>query len=96
MKYFLSILFLFSIRANANPSVADIQKLVDKVKKGEKFDDYHSFNSQMYSVHVGDSWYKIDIKSKQCFFQTMTGVTLFPCKNIKQGYPEVAPLITWE
>jgi hypothetical protein len=86
----------------ADCDAKDVQKLVDKVKAGKGFVEGCPFPDgqvQVFSFQVAASLtYQIDVKARLCFVRPGmgVGVTPVPCKNVKEGYPLVAPLITWE
>jgi len=95
----LTIIFT-GVFAIADWDKGDISKILEKISKGENFTDY-GFTSdyQILSFNAGKTlMYFIDFKAKLCYCKNSggDGITLVPCKAVKEGYPLFAPLITWE
>jgi hypothetical protein len=103
----LVVLFMvslaFSTYVNADWDKDDVAKLVEKVKKGQGFDDFNYVESSMVQVvriGIGHISYTIDIKAQICYaglpVSNGGGVVIVPCAKVKKAYPLFAPLITWE
>ena len=48
---------------------------------------------------AGDFYYMIDVRAQFCFIRGRAMETTpgrVPCKNLKKGYPLIAPIITWD
>ncbi len=92
----------FALPAQAAWEPKDVQKLLEKIKAGKGFSEslvYPDEQVQIVALHVSASLaYQIDLKAHLCFVRPGmgVGVTPIPCKNIKDAYPIIAPLITWE
>jgi len=98
--------------ARADWDAKDVQKAVDKIKKGEAYGDVGKMGGAQlisFNAHHVDAIdgilinYIIDVRAKLCFARAISGTisgggssSPVPCKNIKQGYPLMAPIITWE
>lgn len=84
-----------------------VNAVAEKIKTNQKVlenDTYPKDQVQMVSFQAGAGGvalinYVIDIKAKLCFASmgsSGNSFTTVPCKALKEGYPVMAPLITWE
>ena len=93
-------LLFFSV-AFASLSSQDVADYVKMVKEGKGFISPRtalpSNEVQIFRFETDSNrTYEIDIKAKLCFFVWGENFTVVPCKSLKDGYPKIAPLITWE
>jgi hypothetical protein len=79
-----------------------VGKIVKEIGKGEKdlVESSGSDTRRIIRIEVGkhsiDFGYLIDLESKLCFAYYKEGALIIvPCENVKQGYPAVAPLLSW-
>jgi hypothetical protein len=78
-----------------------IQEVENRLKAGKGFmfsDSYPNSNdySQVAVIYTGAARYTIDFRAHLCFSSTGPDVVPIPCTAIKNGYPEIGKLITWD
>lgn len=99
-------LFIFSLAfstyVNADWDKDDVAKLVEKMNKGQGFDDGRQLESSMFqivTIGIGNFSYMIDIKAQICYarfnISNGGGVVIVPCAKVKKAYPLFAPLMPW-
>ncbi len=110
MKKIMLIVLLFvfslSVPVYAAWDQKDVQKILDKIQAGKGFQEVGAYPQDQiqivdFSISSG-LVYEIDVKAKLCFVlfyppgRGGASASLIPCKNLKDGYPLIAPLINWE
>ncbi|GEM_PF-952797 len=97
------LILLSSVTVYAAMGEKDVAKILDAIKNGKGYVGDHIFPSdQMQHVEFGFGglYYVIDIKAKMCFaklaYGNGAGAVIVPCKTLKEAYPLIAPVITWE
>jgi hypothetical protein len=92
---FLLLLAATSVYASEwdDKSVAIV---IEQIKSGKDFTESGVYpHHQIVNFTFGGFTYVIDVKAKLCFFN-YGNLTSVPCKSLKEGYPTMAPIITWE
>ena len=78
----------------------DVNTVAEKVRAGQGVDmgmDYPVDKTQSVWFTTPSFHYLIDIRAKLCFIRSIGGgITSVPCRALKEGYPLMAPIITWE
>jgi hypothetical protein len=79
----------------------DIQEVENRLKAGKGFYEGSTYpNSSDYSqwVHFNTKGlaYGVDFRPHLCFAFHVQASMVVPCTAIKNGYPEIGKLITWD
>ncbi|HPQ55479.1 MAG TPA: hypothetical protein PK253_19665 [Spirochaetota bacterium] len=110
MKKFFVVAALFCMVGLLSVSTAfadwdmdDVNSAVNKIRQGQavsKWDRYPTNHIQMFMFVVLDITYYIDARAKICYARVRDqgngGFLMVSCKALKDGYPLMAPIITWE
>ncbi len=77
--------------------VADVASALRDGRAVHKADGLRPDQTQfIYFSLDTTSGYLIDFRARLCYAVFRQGVTKIPCRSLKLGYPQFAPLITWE
>ena len=86
--------------AQATWNDADVSEVASALRDGRgvhKADGLRPEQTQfIYFSLDSSSGYLIDFRARLCYAVFRQGVTAIPCRSLKLGYPQFAPLITWE
>ena len=93
----LALILLCGASAYASWDESDVKDVLDTIPQGKRVSEKGDYpNPQTISFTAEDITYRIDLRAKLCFAQTVNALTPVPCKSLKEGYAIMAPLITWE
>jgi hypothetical protein len=68
--------------------------VVEQIKSEKGFLELKEYpNTEIVIIQAAVRYY-IDVKAKLCF--AGNNLTLIPCKALKDGYPLLSPIISWE
>ena len=104
----LGFVMVMALPAAAEVDAKIVTEITDRVKEGKSVGytfEYPMDKRQVVWLKVDLFYsYVVDLRAKLCFLAAHTlhkrqykniAFNLVPCKAIKNGYPEIAPLITW-
>lgn len=93
--------FGWAATAHADLDAKDMEAFAEKLKSENagalaNLGTYPNLRSFTFEAGGGD-YYRVDLRAQLCFRGTRSAsIVLAPCKNLKKGYPLIAPLITWD
>lgn len=70
--------------------------VMDQIKSGKGLYEAKEYSSQQIVVIRAPIRYYIDVKAKLCFAGDSVTPTVISCKALKEGYPLLTPIISWE
>ncbi len=89
--------------AFADWDMGDVNSAVNKIRQGQGVAEhgmYPSNHIQLITFAVTDITYYIDARARICYARVSGngngGFLMVSCKALKDGYPLMAPIITWE
>ncbi|HON80470.1 MAG TPA: hypothetical protein PK544_18410 [Spirochaetota bacterium] len=90
--------------AFADWDMDDVNSAVNKIRQGQgvnEWGNYPSSHLQVISFGAAGINYVIDVRMKICYARAVSsqgngGLLMVSCKALKEAYPLMAPIITWE
>jgi hypothetical protein len=92
----LLLLTATSVYATDEWNEKSVASVVDQIRAGKEFTEQKSIpNQQVVQMNAFIRYY-IDVKAKLCFVGSSSAPVPVSCKALKDGYPTMAPIISWE
>ena len=98
-KLTLAVLLLLATTTAYAQDVWDdksVASVVEQIKSGKEFTENRYLPNQQIIQLDAYIRYYIDVKAKFCFAGNSSTPVAVSCKALKDGYPIMAPIITWE